>query len=262
MNVSKFTHGTKLYLRKSGPTILSCMAVIGMVTTVVMGVQVTPKAIKLIKNDSRMNHDGDSYGYTKMEALQSSWKCYIPTTLVGVSTIACIFGANVMNKRSQASLASAYALLDRYYKQYIEAVKDIYGGDADSNIKAQIAKNSYVSADGYYLYDCENDDDKILFYDLFSNRYFTATMASVLNAQYHINRNICLRGYASINEFYEFLGIDKVDYGDDICWDMNDMSEDGIMWLDFDNSRVDLEDGMECCIISALYNPTQTRIGD
>ena len=30
------------------------------------------------------------------------------------------------------------------------------------------------------------DSEKILCYDLFSKRYFTTTMAAVINAQYHI----------------------------------------------------------------------------
>ena len=58
-------------------------------------------------------------------------------------------------------------------------------------------------------------------------------MASVLNAQYHLNRNFTLRGYVSLNEFYEFLGIEKVVCGEGIGWGQ-DLLEDGIFWIDFD----------------------------
>lgn len=82
-------------------------------------------------------------------------------------------------------------------------------------------------------------------------------MAAVLNAQYHLNRNLCLRGNVSVNEFYEFLGIDKIEHGDDIGWSMDELMEGGVMWLDFENGRTQMDDGLECCVISALWEPNK-----
>jgi hypothetical protein len=250
-----FLHRSKLYLKRSSPTILTCIGAIGVVTTSVMAVKVTPKAVDLIKADSRQNHDGNPYAYTKLEAVQSCWQCYIPAALIGLSTISCIFGANVLNKRNQALLVSAYVMLSESYQKYRKAANAVYGEEADSRIKAQMAKDTYVSADGYSVYssDLDPESEKILCYDLYSQRYFMSTMASVLNAQYHLNRNFSLRGDVSVNEFYEFLGIDKINCGDEIGWSMGD----GIMWLDFENSRAVMDDGMECCVISALWDPNK-----
>lgn len=245
---------SKLYLKRSSPTILTCVGAIGVVATAVMAVKATPKAVDLIRTDSRRNHDGDPYAYTKLEAVQSCWQCYIPAALVGLSTISCIFGANILNKRNQASLVSAYALLNQSYRQYREAANSVYGEDADSKIKVQMAKDTYISADGYSVYssDLDPESEKILCYDLYSQRYFMSTMASVLNAQYHLNRNFSLRGDVTVNEFYEFLGIDKINCGDEIGWSM---MESDIMWLDFENGHVEMDDGMVCCVISALWDP-------
>jgi len=249
----------KGYLKRSSPAILTCLGAIGVVATSVLAVKATPKAVDIIRAHEGIDHEGNYYEPTKLEVIQLTWKCYIPAALVGLSTIACIFGANVLNKRNQASLASAYALLSESYQQYRKAAKAIYGEDADSKIKAQMAKDTYVSADGYSVYSADMDleSERILCYDLFSKRYFTSTMAAVLNAQYHINRNLQLRGSVSINEFYEFLGIDKIENGDDIGWSIDEFIEDGIMWLDFDNRHTVLDDGLECCVISALRNPNK-----
>jgi len=257
--MSALLHKSKLHLKQASPTILTCVSVIGVVVTSVMAVKATPKAVDLIRADSRRNHDGDPYAYTKLEAVKSCWQCYITAGIVGLSTISCIFGVNVLNKRNQASLVSAYALLNQSYQQYREAAKSVYGEDADSKIKVQMAKNVYISADGYSLYskDLDPESERILCYDLYSQRYFITTMASVLNAQYHLNRNLSLRGDVSVNEFYEFLGIDKIDCGDEIGWSMDELMEDGIMWLDFENNHVEMDDGMECCVISTLWDPTK-----
>ncbi len=250
---------SKLYLKRSSPTILTCIGAIGVVATSVMAVKVTPKAVDIIRAREGIDHEGNYYGPTKLEVIQSCWKCYIPAALVGLSTIACIFGANVLNKRNQASLVSAYAMLSESYQQYRRAANTVYGEDADSKIKAQMAKDTYVSADGYSVYssDLDPEGEKILCYDLFSQRYFTSTMAAVLNAQYHVNRNLCLRGDTTINEFYEFLGLDEIEYGNEIGWSMDELMEGGIMWLDFENSQSVLDDGMECCVISALWDPNK-----
>lgn len=182
---------------------------------------------------------------------------YIPSVILGTSTIACLIGANILNRKQQASLISAYALIDESFKKYKKATKTVYGDDADTKIKSEIAKSTYVSCTGHSLYspDLDYSDDKMLFYDMISSRYFRASIPAVINAQYHINRNLQLRGYVSINEFYEFIGIEQVDGGDDFGWNIDELISDNIMWLDFNNDYTVMDDGLECCIISAIYEP-------
>lgn len=244
---------SKSYLKYHSPTILTCMGAIGVVVTAVMTVKATPKAIKRLE----MAEDDKGEKLTNLEVIFVAGPAFIPATVVGLSTISCILGANVLSKRNQASLVSAYALLNQSYQQYRNAAKAVYGEDANSKIQAQMAKDTYVSADGYSVYsaDMDPESERILCYDLYSKRYFTSTMAAVLNAQYHVNRNLCLRGDTTVNEFYEFLGIDEIDCGDEIGWSIEELMEGGIMWLDFDNSQAVMDDGLACCVISALWDP-------
>ena len=90
-------------LKKASPTILTCIGAAGVVATAALAVKATPKADSLIKADSRRNHDGDPYAATKLEAVKSCWKCYIPAAATGVATIICIFGANTLNTGAQES---------------------------------------------------------------------------------------------------------------------------------------------------------------
>jgi len=246
----------KGYLKRSSPAILTCLGAIGVVTTSVLAVKATPKAVDIIRAREGIDHEGNYYGPTKLEVIQSCWKCYIPAALVGLSTIACIFGANILNKRNQASLASAYALLNQSYQQYRNAAKSVYGEDADEKIKIEAAKNAYVSAGGYHIYDPESESEEILFYDTFCQRYFTSTMSSVINAQYHVNRNFALRGWSDLNELYDFLGLEEHRGGDLIGWSADEMLESGLApWIEFENRLVKMDDGLECYIISTLFEP-------
>lgn len=254
---------SKSYLKRSSPTILTCVSVIGVVATTVMAVKATPKATRLIEqaevekslmlNQGSESLDGE---LTPLEIVRLTWQCYIPAALVGLSTITCIVGINALNKRNQASLVSAYALLNQSYQQYRNAAKAVYGEDADSKIKIEAAKNVYVSADGCYIYDPESESEEILFYDTFCQRYFTSTMSSVINAQYHVNRNFALRGWSDLNELYDFLGLEEHRGGDLIGWSSDEMLESGLTpWIEFENRLVKMDDGLECYLISTLYEP-------
>lgn len=210
---SKTYSGVEKYLRKASPTILSCLGAVGVVTTSILAVKATPKAIRRIRNDSCVNHDGDPNAYTKREAIQSAWICYIPAVAVGASTIICIFGANILNKRQQASISSAYALLNSSYQDYRDKLKELYGEEAHQKIVDSImvekAENTYVSACGLcddmsLVFDERNPEDVRLFYDSFSKRYFENTVAQVLEAEYHLNRNWCLGASVYVNDFYNF----------------------------------------------------------
>lgn len=246
----KFSTG----LRRSSPTILTALGIVGVVGTAVMAVRATPKALRLIK---AKKDELETDKLTPIELVQTTWQCYIPSALIGVGTITCIIGISVMDKRNQAALTSAYAMLNESYKQYRQAAKKVYGEDADDKIHAEMAKDAYVHTSdwGYQIYNMDMDPngEQLLFYDLASKKYFNTTMAAVLNAQYHVNRNLSVRGDCSLNEYLSFLGLDGVDNGDKIGWDISYMVEEmDCYWLDFDNQRTTLEDGLECIVIDTM----------
>lgn len=242
------------FLRKATPTILTGLGVIGVVGTAVLSVRATPKALALIK---AKKDELETDKLTPQELVKTTWKCYIPPALVGMSTIACVIGIGVLDKRNQAALASAYAMVNESYKQYRQAAKKVYGVDADNKIHAEMAKDAQVASYdwGYQVYnmDMDPDSEQLLFYDLTSKKYFTTTMAAVLNAQYHVNRNLSIRGDCSLNEYLSFLGVEGIDKGDEMGWDISYMVEEmDCYWLDFDNQKTTLEDGLECIVIDTM----------
>ena len=170
--MNKLLQHSKLFVKRNGSTILTCAGCAGVVLTSVMAVKATPKAIRLL--EAAEKEKGEKL--TKLEAIKVVGPSYIPAIVIGVSTIACIFGANILNKRQQAALMSAYALLDNTYKDYQKKVEELYGDDANDQVKAEIAKDKYVD-DEVTL----TDDNKQLFYDEFSGRYFESTTHSIVD---------------------------------------------------------------------------------
>lgn len=259
----------KLIFNKHSSTILAILASFGAGGSVVSAIAATPKALKKIERDSRANHNGDPYAYTKKEAVASAWKFYIPTAALTVSTIVCILGSNALNKHQQAMLTSAYALLDSSYKDYKNKLKELYGEETHNNIVNELAKET---VDAPHLYTCgafssttldfgDSVEPEVIrtFYDAFSDRYFETTTEKVLQAEFHLNRNYWIGGAVSVNQFYKFLGIKGIEGGDSIGWDT--LVDDG--WcIDFNHRRITLDDGMEINIIEIVSEPTADFLED
>ena len=169
----------KLFFKRNASTILTCVGGLGVAATAVVAVKETPKAMQVI--EKKTEEKGEDL--TAIEKIKVAGPVYIPAIAIGVSTLACIFGANTLNKRSQASLISAYALLDNSYKKYKKKVNQLYGEDAGTQVRSEITKDHYDP----YVYP-DPAEGELLFYDYFSERYFESTMEKVLQAEYAINR--------------------------------------------------------------------------
>lgn len=241
----------KEFLRRNSSTILTCVGAVGVVATSVMAVKATPKALTLIENAEK--EKGEKL--TKLETVKVAGITYIPAAITGMATIACIFGSNIISKHQQATLMSAYALLDTSYREYKKKVDELYGEEAGERVREEIAKDKYTG-DGHL-----SDDSKELFYDFYSGRYFESTKEMVMWAEYETNRAMFINGSAGVNEFYGFLGLEPLPEYEYIGWTC-ELLEQAYWnpWIEFDHTETIIDDsdshgGMECTIINMAAEP-------
>lgn len=235
------------FLKKNASTILTYVGSAGVIATSVMAAKSTPKALALLENAKNEKEED----LTKLEKVKIACPAYIPAIIMGASTIVCIFGANALNKRQQAALMSAYVLLDNSYKDYKKKIAELYGEDTVDEIKEEIVKDKYEE-NPYQV-----EAGKQLFYDDFSQRYFESTTENILRAEHELNKMLATNYEVCINEFYELLGIDRVDYGDYLGWSTGELVETyQYSWIDFHHQKVIMDDGLECTIISISMEPT------
>lgn len=236
---------SKRFVKKNSSTILTVLGAAGVVGTAVMAVKATPKAMELIE----LAEEEKGEELTKWEVVQVAGPTYIPSILLGTVTITSIFGANLLSRRTQASLMSAYALLDQTHKEYKNKVKELYGEDGDKLIRAAVAKDHYEEEDLEEDQE-EYDDGKALFYDEYSKRYYRVTKETQLRAEYEINKMLSQSGGASLNDYYDLLEIDREDYGEFMGWSSAQMYETyWDAWLYFHHTKVEMDDGIECYIV-------------
>lgn len=246
----------KMTLRRNSPKLLAILAAMGTVSTAFATARATPKALLLIQEAEAQKGED----LTALEKVKVAAVPYIPAVLLGSATIVCIFGAQMLNRKTQSSMASAYALLDQGFKDYRRKLKELYGDEADKKViealSLEKSQTVYINAsylDGPCDLDLEENSSKpVLWYDEYSKRFFTASLEQVLMAEYHLNRNYILRGEAVINELYELLGLEPTDWGAETGWAPMD---EGMFWIEFNHIPAKLDDGSVFYIIEMPFEP-------
>lgn len=240
------------FIKRNASTILTCVGATGVIATTVMAVKATPKALSLLEKAEE--EKGEKL--TKWEKVNTVGLVYIPTVIAGVATITCIFGSNILSKRQQAAIASAYALLDTSYREYKKKTEELYGEEAGERIREGIAKDKYAG-DKELL-----EDGKELFFDFYSGRYFESTKDVLMMAQYETNRAMFVNGAVGLNEYYEFVGLEKKPEYDSIGWSCGQLEEAyWHPWIEFDYEDMVIEEesenseGIECTIVHFPMEP-------
>lgn len=235
---------TQTILKRNAPTILSCLGALGVVGTAISAVKATPKAIEVLNQQDEE--------LTTFEKIIVLTPVYFPTILMGTATIGCILGANVINKKNQAMLVSAYSYLDSSFKEYKDKVKDIFGEEGETRVREEIAKDKYIDQN------IPESKDTKLFFDEFSGRYFESTLYDLQNAVYNINRLYALHGSVSINELYKRLNLPPTDFGEVLGWSAyKDWENLGYAWIDIKWELMTMPDDLECYAISFDITPTE-----
>ena len=245
MNLTQMATKTQHYTKKNAPTILSCMGALGVVGTTLSAIKATPKAIEVLE-------ERDNQSLTTFEKALVVAPVYFPTILFGTATVTCIFGANMLNKKKQATLVSAYAYLNSSFNEYKDKVKAIYGEDGEKRVRDELAKDKYIQQS------MSESDKDILFFDEYSGRYFESTLFNLQNAVYKLNRTFALEGYTNLNEFYRYVDLPETEYGEVLgwsglkCWEVFNNAWIEIKWED-----MELPDGLVAQAIRFTIPPEE-----
>jgi hypothetical protein len=251
--------GITSFIKKHSSTFACIIAAGGVAATAVLTAKGTPKALELLKQS-------EDEGLSKKDTFVKVAPAYIPAAVCGTLTIACIFGANMLNKRQRIALIGAYAAAKESYKAYKSKVIEVCGKETHERIMRELAVEKAADthiytpntfADSASSLEFEDADEELhLFYDSFSDRYFESTFSRVLMAEMAINRNAQLGMPPTLNNFYELLGLEKIENGDETGWSLYSGE---YMWIDFNHIKITLEDDIPCWIIecTALCEPTE-----
>lgn len=211
---------TNELLDKYSPEILTGIGIFGMITTTVLAIKATPKALKLIENKKEREDKDD---LTVKEAVKETWKCYIPVFTVGCLSITCLISSNRISLKRTAIMSTAYKISEEAFKKYNRKVFETIGEKKTDDIKNSIIKDEIDSKD--IPNKILANDENIICYDVISGRFFQSNKEEIKRAVNNLNKIIIDDGYASLNDFYYELKNDdmnSIKVGDDLGWFMDD----------------------------------------
>ena len=263
LNVIKVIKGLRFGLQKHSPEILTGIGIAGMVTTAVLAVRATPKALLLLEQEKQRKNDelkaaanetdsGECEEIEKLkpvEAIRVAWTCYIPSAVTGVLSIACLIGASSVNARRTAALATAYSLSESALKEYQEKVIETIEEKKEQGIRDSVAKDKLKRDPVLNKEVIITGKGETLCYDSITSRYFKCDIEKLRKVENMMNKRLLSEMYISLNEFYYEIGLNQTDIGDDLGWNI----EDGLVDLEFSSQLA--EDDTPCLVIGYRVSP-------
>ena len=248
-NIEKFCKNIRNGIIKHGPEILTGIGIAGMLTTTVLAVKGTTKAVRLL--DER-KYELETDKLTVKETVKTTWKCYIPAGATCIASIACIIGASSVNLRRNAALAAAYKFSEATLVEYRDKVTETIGEKKEKAIREKIVddkiKDNPVSKNNVIV----TGDGTSLCYDIMNDRYFESSYDKIKKAENAFNKELISSDYGSLNDLYDLLNINHVKNGDSLGWNINDLGKD--MLEIYIGSHVS-EDGRPCLSIDFSIAP-------
>lgn len=220
----KFTevlkHAEK-FLSDNSTLILSASAVTGVVMTGVFATRATYKAARIIAEmEGAYPEDVSS-----KDRIKAVWTLYIPTIAVASTTITCVVMANRISTRRTAALAAAYTLSEKVFEEYKGKVVEKFGASKEQSVRDSIAQDRVNSNPPNEQQIFLSDNGDVLCYDMYSGRYFFSNMNELQKAQNVLNGRILNHMYASLNDFYNSIGLDNIKIGEEVGWNSDQLIE-------------------------------------
>lgn len=262
-NPSRIVKSLQVGLQKHSPEILTGIGIAGMITTTVLAIRATPKALILIEEEKRRQNselleEAKKEGQNNcarvnklkpVELIRTTWVCYIPATITGVLSVSCLIGASSVNIRRNAALATAYSLSESALKEYQEKVIETIGEKKEREIRDSIAKDKIQRDPIVNKEVIITGRGETLCYDTITSRYFKCDIEKLRKVENKLNKRLLSEMYISLNEFYYEIGLRSTDMGNDLGWNIND----GFINLEFSSQLA--EDETPCLVIGYRIAP-------
>ena len=264
MNIMSSINAAKLFFRRNSSVILTGAAVGLTIFAVVEAVRATSKAKDIIDEKEyekfeALNMPEDEkvdYHLEHSEVIKAVWKCYILTFLLLGGAVTCCVCSHISSSKKIGAMSVAYASLLETYNTFRD------------NVRKNVSKKEEMAITHGTVHDIiERDplpekirtspslivaeDSKVLFRDAYSAKsgtgYFKMTMDDVRKAEGKFNKYMMDTGSASLNDWYDFLGLGHSELGDYLGWTW---AEDGPLYARAIPDDIDLSE--DTVIVSAL----------
>ena len=230
-------------LEKHDRSILLGLGLGGMVVSTISAVNATVKVTRII-DDLSMDQELD-----KKEVIKVGWKYYIPTAVGLTASAACFIGATRSGNKKIAALTTAYNLSERAMAEYSNKVVEVLGEEKEREIRESVSEK--VNTNNVVVMPT---DGLVMCRDSLSGRYFRSTTNDIATVENQLNKALNSENYISLNMYYDYLGLEELEMGDKLGWNI----DDGLVDITF-GAEVTAT-GQPCIVIEHGNKPKENYI--
>ncbi len=248
---AKISNGMKSfkgYMVKHSPEILTGIGIAGMISSTVLAVKATPKAISLLEEKKQELGTDD---LTYKEIISTAWRPYIPSISVTIASMICIIGAVQVNSKRNAAIATAYSLSERAFSTYRDKVIETIGEKKEKDIRDKARQEELDKNPSSQRQILITPKGQTLCMDTFSGRYFRSDLDLIRKSINELNRSMTYQNYISLNQYYSAIGLDPIKEGDYMGWNI----DGGLIDLDFSACITDTDE--PCVVIDYNIRPKE-----
>ena len=176
-------------------------------------------------------------------------KLYAPAVILGALSITSIVGSHYILKKRNIALATAYATVDKGFKEYRKRVAEKIGDEAEKElrygIKAKTVEEIVTDEDGREIKVEKKVNNVCLMpspyariYDEYNpnwERNSDYNLMRIRNIEHMFNDKLKAYGYVFLNDVYDALGFPKTKTGQVVGWvyDPDNPEHEGDNYIDF-----------------------------
>lgn len=234
INFSKAINSVKMSTSKHSPEILLGFGIAGFVSTVILAVKATPKAMAIIaeaKDEIKEEADEDieTIELRPVEIVKKTWKCYLPASVSFIFSLSCLIGSHSIDARRNAALATAYKLSEKAFNEYRSKVVETIGEAKEKKIRDAVKKDRVNSNKPKETNVIITGRGNTLCLDEMSGRYFESDIEVLRRIENELNKKMLSEMYISLNDLYCEIGLAPTPLGNDFGWNI----DNGYIDMDF-----------------------------
>lgn len=234
---------------RQAPEILLGLGIVGLVSTVVIAVRATPKAMELMEEAKKEKGVEELDAFDKAKA---TWKCYFPAAVTGASSIACLLLSNSTKSNRYAALSAACSLSETAFKEYREKNAEMIGEKKEQAVRDAVNADTIMKHPLCPENVIVTNRGNTLCYDPWSDRYFYHDIERLKRAALEVSHWMRDDIYASLNDYYREIGLRETRLGDEVGWNVN---RDGYIEL---RLSAQLWEGATPCVVLDYVHPPKS----
>lgn len=243
------------FVKNNANIILAVKGATGVVSTTVLAVKATPKALEAIDMAEREKKDK----LTTWEKVKVCWKHYLPAAVDGVVNIAAILGGCYISEKKNAALLASVLASEEAIKTYKDTVAEIVPEEKVKEIEDKFIdkrlKESPLPKEMKDLNTPEKGsmEDYICF-EPYTGQYFLGNKKSIGYLENHINKILIRWDVCTMNDVLNEVDRDEIRMGNMLGW----TSQDGDIEILYSTK---LKDGDTPCL-AIDFSPAPHRLSD